>query len=102
MPTTMALRFRDLVGPPDSTIQRHNDLIASTSEKRVWWGWWSKPQEKVPFNVFAQFTALTKTKKILIFLVDSGQEKLYLAEIDDVYYSPADQPEPTPNADLTP
>jgi 3',5'-cyclic AMP phosphodiesterase CpdA len=102
MPTTVALRFRDLVGPPDSTIQRHKDLIASSSEKRVWWGWWSKPQEKVPFAVFAQFINAIKARKFRVFLVDSGQEKLYSAEIDEIFYSTADQPEPTPNPNLTP
>jgi len=102
MPTTMALRFRDLVGPPNSTIQRHEELIANSAKKRVWWGWWSKPQEKVPFAVFAEFSKLANGAGLQVFLVDSGQEKLYSAKIDQIFYSPADQLEPTPDSEHTP
>lgn len=46
---TIILRFRDL--SVSDTIQRHNDICESLGY--VWWGWWSKPQEKIPFDEFA-------------------------------------------------
>ena len=45
---TVILRFRDL--NTSNTIKVHKDIIDLFGS--VWWGWWAKPQEKVPIDEF--------------------------------------------------
>jgi hypothetical protein len=75
MPTTMALRFRDLVA---STVAEHQEVI--NKHGSVWWGWWSKLDERIPRYVFAHFLDLIRLNgSIEIFLVDSGSQQVYAA-----------------------
>lgn len=71
---TIILRFRDL--SVSDTIQRHNDICESLGY--VWWGWWSKPQEKIPFDEFALLERKAHENDGLeLFLFDSGKKCLY-------------------------
>ena len=47
---TVILRFRDLVTENNVTIARHKDMI--DKKGYVWWGWWNKGNEKLPFEEF--------------------------------------------------
>lgn len=47
---TVILRFRDLVTENNVTIDRHKDMI--DKKGYVWWGWWNKGNEKLPFEEF--------------------------------------------------
>lgn len=98
MPTSMVLRFRDLVAP---TIVAHRELIKQHGY--VWWGWWNRPNEMVPRTTFAQFKQIIdETGLMPIYLVDSGQNLLFkaiLVEIDD---SPTEKLKPCREADKTP
>jgi 3',5'-cyclic AMP phosphodiesterase CpdA len=77
MPTTMVLRFRDLVAP---TITAHQEVIERHGY--VWWGWWNKPNEKIPRSTFAVFRAtIERDEKLSVFLLDSGQERLFCATL---------------------
>jgi hypothetical protein len=98
MPTAMVLRFRDLVGP---TIPAHRDIIAK--HKYVWWGWWNKPEEKVPRKVFAEFQQeITKKGSIRIYLIDSGSRVLYTAAVTEIRSSPTEDPVSCPEPTRTP
>ena len=84
MPTSMALRFRDL-GAED-TISEHKKLIRECDY--VWWGWWSKPPEKIPRKTFAQFSGVIESKGHLdIYLVDSGKNLLYKTKLKEMAIS---------------
>ncbi len=97
MATTMALRFRDLVTAPGLTIENHQRVI--TSNNYVWWGWWNKPNEKIPRATFAEFRQVASQSEMWIFLVDSGREKLYRALVGTITESGTEDviacPEPT-------
>ncbi len=98
MPTTMVLRFRDLVGP---TILAHREII--TKKNHVWWGWWNKPEEKVPRKTFADFQDEIKKKGSLrIYLIDSGSQLLYAATVTEIRPAPTEDPVPCPEAKQTP
>lgn len=81
---TIILRFRDLVTPTGETIQKHQDII--TSKGSVCWGWWAKPDERVSseFLLIQRYLA-TSHKELRIFLFDSGQSKIYEANLAHVY-----------------
>ncbi|HBZ9287748.1 TPA: metallophosphoesterase [Klebsiella pneumoniae] len=81
---TIILRFRDLVTPTGETIQRHQEIIKSTGS--VCWGWWAKPDEQVS-GEFLQIQRYLATPKqeLRIFLFDSGQSKIYEAQLVHVY-----------------
>lgn len=78
---TIILRFRDLVTSDDETINSHKSII--DSKGYVWWAWWKKGNESVPSDEFAilsqRASEADKDKPIKVFLVDSGQNKLYAA-----------------------
>lgn len=88
MPTTMVLRFRDLVAP---TIKAHQDLI--DEHGYVWWGWWNKPSEKVPRHTFAEFKqVIEQSGSLTVYLVDSGHERLYRATLIGIDESDTETP----------
>lgn len=98
MPTSMVLRFRDF---GFLTISKHQELI--DKNLYVWWGWWNKPNEKIPRDVFADFkTTLSTSRQLPIFLVDSGKEKLYRALLEDIVESETDNPIPCNEPAKTP
>lgn len=95
---TLALRFRDLAGP---TIAGHRELIAEHGY--VWWGWWSKPGEKLPRELFAEFLDRIKADgEIAWFLVDSGERRVYRATVTGIHYSSANERVTSPEEQCTP
>ena len=74
---TVILRFRDLVTENGKTIEEHKSIIQKNGY--VWWAWWRKGREKTPFAELMQLTSNAQDNPLKVFLVDSGQEKLYLA-----------------------
>lgn len=79
---TVILRFRDLVTQKDDTINRHKEVIRQKGY--VWWGWWSKGNEKVPFEEFWMLKGCVKNEAKILYLMDSGQSKLYKAKCSDI------------------
>jgi len=76
----MVLRFRDLVA---GTIESHRTLIKEHGY--AWWGWWNKPDEKIPRATFAAFReVIGRAGFVEIFLIDSGRAKLYKARLVDI------------------
>ena len=79
---TIILRFRDLVTDPNGTIMKHKDII--DKEGYVWWAWWNKGNENLPIGEFSEFSTCTKSENTDIYLIDSGQEKVYKASCDGI------------------
>lgn len=79
---TAILRFRDLVTESDATIAIHKDMI--NKKGYVWWGWWNKGNEKVPFDEFCVLKGEIENSPKNFYLMDSGQEKLYKAKCIDI------------------
>jgi 3',5'-cyclic AMP phosphodiesterase CpdA len=98
-PTTMALRFRDLL--TEGTIRRHRDLIARHGY--VWWGWWDKPGEPVPRNTFAHFQQeIQRVKGLPVYLVDSGSHRCYMALLTRIQTTSTEEPIPSPDPSRVP
>lgn len=96
---TIILRFRDL--SVSDTILRHNDICESLGY--VWWGWWSKPQEKIPFDEFALLERKAHENDGLeLFLFDSGKKCLYKASCTDIRYKTTGERMECPEKDKTP
>lgn len=96
---TIILRFRDL--SVSDTIQRHNDICESLGY--VWWGWWSKPQEKIPFDEFALLERKAhEDDGFEWFLFDSGKKCLYKALCTDIRYKTTGERMECPEKDKTP
>ena len=96
---TIILRFRDL--SVSDTIQRHNDICESLGY--VWWGWWSKPQEKIPFDEFALLERKAhEDDGFEWFLFDSGKKCLYKALCTDIRYKTTGARMECPEKDKTP
>ena len=102
-PTTVALRFRDLsIG---DTVAQHNEIAAEHGH--VWWGWWNKPEERTPVEVFRAFdaTIAASHEPIQVFLVDSGHNRLYTAALGHIHVTPGLQEDargPSPQPGRTP
>jgi len=77
-PSTMILRFRDLVTADGGTVTMHNEISAANGF--VWWGWWNKSGETVPDDVFRQLNAKAKSTGLQILFLDSGREKVFTAK----------------------
>lgn len=96
---TLILRFRDLVTETGETIVQHNKIIKEKGF--VWWAWWKKGHEITPTNEFGGFSIKAKEHKLTIYLIDSGQEKLYKATCIDIKCT-EDSPNMSPEPDCTP
>lgn len=96
---TIILRFRDLVTENNATIDRHKDMIKKN--RYVWWGWWNKGNEKLPFEEFCVLKGKIEDKQTWIYLMDSGQEKLYKAECCEIKISKSEKI-PSPASEYTP
>jgi 3',5'-cyclic AMP phosphodiesterase CpdA len=93
------LRFRDLSVP--DTIKRHKDFI--TNNTKVWWGWWAKPQEKVPLEEFSNLKSLiSSNNNIELLLFDSGNKKIYIAKCIDLQYDHTNIRIESPEKQITP
>lgn len=83
MPSNMVLRFRDLI---DETIPEHLKYIKKFGY--VWWGWWNKPEERVPSTELAYFQDIITDKgHMWIYLADSGTLRLYNAKLIGIDYN---------------
>lgn len=94
---TLILRFRDL--SISDTISEHKKIIEENGF--VWWGWWSKPQETIPFKEFGFLNTACKETDMQIYLLDSGKRFLYKASCSEIFYKNAEKcgspdPEKTP------
>jgi 3',5'-cyclic AMP phosphodiesterase CpdA len=97
---TLLLRFRDLVTSPGDTIAKH---AAIAEEKgKVWWGWWSKQNEQVPLETFAQLLTQNRSAGFDIYLIDTGRLLIYKAHCTDIKYDNAKEKIQTPDVSLTP
>ena len=95
---SIILRFRDLL---IDTIEEHKAII--TKENEVWWGWWSKPQEKIPMEVFAKISNdITKKNFFDMYLFDSGKNILYYAKCAKIEYGNSFNKIKTPDKEKTP
>jgi calcineurin-like phosphoesterase family protein len=98
MPTTIALRFRDLAGP---TIPGHLERITETGS--AWWAWWSKPEEKIPRELLAELKGrIEQDEEVWLFLVDSGHRQVYRAKLQDLAVAPGTSRIPSPDVERTP
>lgn len=96
---SLALRFRDLVTPPNGTIELHREII---NEKGfVYWGWWAKAGEKCP-SKFTQLQDTLGDNFEEVFLFDSGQSKLFKATISDISFNNSKHGMGCPTEDATP
>lgn len=96
---TIILRFRDLVTENGDTIIEHQNIIQK--KKAVWWAWWRKGNEKTPITEFSILRTFAESNNINVYLLDSGQRKLYQAICNTVYFSP-DEDTLSPKPDMTP
>ena len=80
--STIILRFRDLGRADGDTISLHNQII--NEHKYTWWGWWKKANETTPIDEFGVLSARANSSDIPVFLMDSGQHKLYKATCKEV------------------
>lgn len=79
---TVVLRFRDLVTGENETIKKHREII--NDKKFVWWAWWKKGAEITPTAEFSLLASRAKESSVMIYLLDSGQKKLYKAVCEDI------------------
>lgn len=96
---TLFLRFRDLVTETNETISKHKAII--DEKGYVWWAWWKKGHETTPLSEFGVLSARAKENTISVYLVDSGQDKLYIATCNDISYS-ENTPKLSPEQEYTP
>ncbi|MGE5343964.1 MAG: metallophosphoesterase family protein [Candidatus Omnitrophota bacterium] len=98
---TMILRFRDLVTSPGETIKIHKDIC--DTKNFVWWGWWKKAGETIPNNAFKMLKKKANSpEKLVLYLLDSGQKKIFEAECTDLKWEPSHDPFGTPDIENTP
>lgn len=97
------LRFRDLGQVQGYTIEKHKSII--DEKKAVWWSWWRKGNEKIPEVEMSLFKNRAEGGSIEVYLLDSGQKKLYKAECKGIQFAVKDGETvniPSPDKDLTP
>lgn len=97
---TCILRFRDLVTDDGGTIARHKEII--DSKGYVWWGWWKKAQQEKTPDEFSLLGSSAKESGLVVYLLDSGQKKLYKANCDEIISSTKTPSTPPENAEFTP
>lgn len=69
----------------------------------MWWGWWSKPGEKLPRDLFAEFLdKINSGNELVWFLADSGHHQLYRATVTGIEFHNANQRLPSPDPQRTP
>src|SRR5262249_17967356 len=87
---SLVLRFRDLVRPtPGYTIEEHNKI--SAVHGYTWWGWWKKQSEDVPLELWGKLQRRTQQEPVHVFLLDSGQKKLYQANLLGLHFVPGSE-----------
>ena len=82
---TILLRFRDLSTSEGATISFHRNIVAT--KEYVWWGWWSKRGEKVPYETFTLLNERAYEEGVAVYLFDSGRQKFYEAKLFEIKFS---------------
>lgn len=89
---TLVLRFRDLSTAKGDTINLHQEVIAQKGE--VWWGWWkggadSDCEEAIYYlsEILADERSTSKDHILTLFLLDTGQDRLYSAKCKKILSS---------------
>ena len=102
IPSTLILRFRDLVTAPDETIKSHIEILEKNGF--VWWGWWNKAGEQVPADVLTALNELMSQSRdgLKLILFDTGAGKLYSAQCTEIKFSLDRQPISSPDKQATP
>lgn len=94
---TLILRFRDLGN--DDTVKEHNKIISDNGY--VWWGWWGKPGERIPRDLFSKlFFEGSNSKELKLYLFDSGNKKIYKAICIEASYSIKDEKIKVPDKNI--
>jgi 3',5'-cyclic AMP phosphodiesterase CpdA len=69
----------------------------------AWWGWWAKPEERIPRQAFAELTDHIATNGSLgVLLADSGEKLLYRATISQINIPVGNTSIDSPERDKTP
>jgi 3',5'-cyclic AMP phosphodiesterase CpdA len=98
VPDTIVLRFRDLVA---ATIPEHRAVIEEHGH--VWWGWWNKPNEKIPRRTFAELRErIAAEGHVDVYLADSGTNSLYRARVTGIEESETEGVIPSPDPTRSP
>jgi hypothetical protein len=101
-PTTMILRFRDLSVNPGQTIATHSAIVADKGW--VWWGWWKKQGERVPWALFQAFDRRAREipPSFEIYLFDTGTLSLFKTVLLDIVWNSKGDFIATPDIEYTP
>lgn len=99
-PTDLILRFRDLVTEPGGTLRQHNAIVQVKGH--VWWGWWSKGGEQVPFTCFAKLLAKLNAAGRELLLFDSGRNTIHRATCAEISWDLRGDSKPSPEKTCTP
>jgi hypothetical protein len=102
--SSLILRFRDLVTEPGGTIREHLALLQDRGP--VWWGWWMRPQEHAPRELFAELEAQIRVAgggtEVPAFLFDTGQGLLYPCALADLRVAPEGETIGPPDIETAP
>lgn len=98
--TRIVLRFRDLVTPPGGTISEHRRLIGTYGV--VWWGWWKRQWEEVPYSFFRHVLDRLEDASIEVYLFDVDTSLLYTAGLRDIKVAPLREGMLSPSIEKTP
>ena len=98
--TGLILRFRDLATGSGQTVELHNEI--SAKHGYVWWGWWRRPREKVPEDVFRNMVRQAQAGATRAYLYDSGRNLVFTVALLEIKWSPLLDDIPSPEPALTP
>ncbi|MEW8426135.1 MAG: hypothetical protein AB2654_11220 [Candidatus Thiodiazotropha sp.] len=97
----MVLRFRDLVTGTGETILEHRSIIENYGH--TWWGWWKRPYEQIPINLFEKLRNLLPVD---IYLLDTGWKNdgfhMYKARLIDIADTQTGSELQSPEPEYTP
>ncbi len=98
---SIILRFRDLITEEEGTINDHKELLKNHGE--VWWGWWMKPYEHTPINLFKEIKQIIVDKEYYkAYLFNSGTMKMYRTNIVNIIVAPHSTQISTPQPEKSP
>lgn len=98
---TIILRFRDLVTEPGGTIRRHTTIIRSYGG--VWWGWWMRQYETVPYLFFQELAEeIEKVSELQGYCFNSGTTELFAVKIKQIAVAPGNGGISSPDPSKTP
>ncbi|MCL4299777.1 MAG: hypothetical protein KJ077_28840 [Anaerolineae bacterium] len=98
---TIILRFRDLVTEAGETIRIHRAIVNSFGE--VWWGWWMRQYENIPYNLFQELAeSIEKAGELHGYCFNSGTTELYTVQIKQIAVAPGNGTISSPDPEKTP